>query len=64
MEAPEREETAQQQAPAPGQVEVDEEAAERALDLTLVQEGVLLLPFGRVSSRRALPIPAGRAIFP
>jgi hypothetical protein len=47
MEAPERQETAQQQAPAPGQVEVDEEAAERALDFTLVQEGALLLPFGR-----------------
>jgi outer membrane putative beta-barrel porin/alpha-amylase len=45
--APERQETAQQQAPAPGQVEVDEEAAERALDFTLVQQGVLLLPFGR-----------------
>ena len=47
MEAPERQETAQQQAPAPGQVEVDEEAAERALEFTLVQQGALLLPFGR-----------------
>jgi hypothetical protein len=44
---PARRETAQSQAPAPGQVEVDEEAAERALDFTLVQEGALLLPFGR-----------------
>ena len=62
--APERQETAQQQAPAPGQVEVDEEAAERALDFTLVQEGALLLPFGSSrSSRRASPIPAGPAIF-
>jgi Putative MetA-pathway of phenol degradation len=47
MEAPERQVTAQQQAPAPGQVEVDEEAAERALDFTLVQEGALLLPLGQ-----------------
>jgi hypothetical protein len=44
---PERRERAQSQAPAPGQIEVDEEAAERALDFTLVQEGALLLPFGR-----------------
>jgi hypothetical protein len=42
-----RQETAQAEAPAPGQVTVDEEAAERALDFTLVQEGALLLPFGR-----------------
>ena len=34
-----RQETAQGEAPAPGQVEVDEEAVERALDFTLVQEG-------------------------
>jgi hypothetical protein len=40
-------ETAQQQPTAPGQVEVDEEAAERALEFTLVQQGALLLPFGR-----------------
>jgi Putative MetA-pathway of phenol degradation len=33
---------------APGQFEVDEEAIERALERTLVQEGVLLLPFGQV----------------
>jgi hypothetical protein len=45
--APASQDTAQGQAPAPGQVEVDEEAAERALDFTLVQEGALLLPFGR-----------------
>jgi hypothetical protein len=45
--APASQETAQSQVPAPGQVEVDEEAAERALDFTLVQQGVLLLPFGR-----------------
>ena len=32
-------ETAQSKPPAPGQVEVDEEAAERALDFTLVQQG-------------------------
>jgi hypothetical protein len=44
--APASQETAQQQAPAPGQVEVDEEAAERALEFTLVQQGALLLPFG------------------
>ncbi|MDQ3583231.1 MAG: hypothetical protein M3495_17210 [Pseudomonadota bacterium] len=35
-------------APAvPGQFEVDEEAAERALDRTLVLTGALLLPFGQ-----------------
>ncbi|MGH6897586.1 MAG: hypothetical protein ACREJ5_13740 [Geminicoccaceae bacterium] len=44
---PERRQTAQTEAPAPGQVEVDEEAVERALDFTLVQEGALLLPTGR-----------------
>ena len=44
---PKRQETAQAEAPAPGQFEVDEEAAERALDFTLVEEGALLLPFGR-----------------
>lgn len=33
-------------APAPGQFEVDEDAAERALERTLVQAGVLLLPLG------------------
>lgn len=46
-EEPQRRETAQTAAPAPGQVEVDEEAVERALDFTLVQEGALLLPAGR-----------------
>jgi hypothetical protein len=44
---PERQETAQAATPAPGQFEVDEEAAERALDFTLVEEGALLLPLGR-----------------
>lgn len=34
------------QTAAPGQFEVDEEAAERALERILVQTGVLLLPFG------------------
>lgn len=46
-ETPARAQSAQTQAPAPGQVEVDEEAAERALEFTLVQQGALLLPFGR-----------------
>jgi Putative MetA-pathway of phenol degradation len=32
---------------APGQFEVDEEAVDRALERTLVQEGVLLLPLGQ-----------------
>lgn len=32
--------------PAPGQFEVDEAAAERALERTLVRAGALLLPFG------------------
>jgi hypothetical protein len=32
---------------APGQFEVDEEAIDRALERTLVQTGVLLLPFGK-----------------
>jgi hypothetical protein len=43
---PQRRESAQSQAPAPGQVVIDEEAAERALEFTLVQQGALLLPFG------------------
>ncbi|MEE9425276.1 MAG: LysM peptidoglycan-binding domain-containing protein [Methylococcales bacterium] len=33
---------------APGQFEVDEEAAERALERTLVQEGALLLLYGQI----------------
>lgn len=35
-------------APAPGQVTVTEEEAERALERTLVAAGVLLLPFGQL----------------
>jgi hypothetical protein len=35
-------------AAAPGQVTVDEDAAERALERSLVQAGALLLPFGKV----------------
>jgi outer membrane putative beta-barrel porin/alpha-amylase len=38
--------TAETKPHAPGQVEVNEEAAERALEFTLVQQGALLLPFG------------------
>jgi hypothetical protein len=39
------------QAPAaPGQFEVDEDAVDRALERTLVQEGVLLLPLGRAET--------------
>lgn len=34
--------------PAPGQLEVDPEAAERALERTLTAEGALLLPRGRI----------------
>jgi hypothetical protein len=41
-----RRKAAQAETPAPGQVEVDEEAVERALDFTLVQQGALLLPVG------------------
>ena len=37
----------QQQQGAPGAFEVDEDAAERALERTLVEVGALLLPFGR-----------------
>jgi hypothetical protein len=37
----------QQAPPPPGQFEVDEDSVERALERTLVQEGVLLLPFGQ-----------------
>ena len=33
---------------APGQFKVDEEAAERALERTLVQTGALLLPYGQL----------------
>ncbi|MCE3247597.1 MAG: hypothetical protein K0R41_1422 [Geminicoccaceae bacterium] len=42
------EETTQSQVTEPGQVEIDEEAVERALDFTLVAQGALLLPVGRV----------------
>src|SRR5690606_6793619 len=58
-------ETAQAETPAPGQVEIDEEAAERALDFTLVEQGALLLPAGRVEftpsftyTRRTIDFPA------
>lgn len=37
----------EKQLPAPGIVEVDEEAAERALERTLTAAGALLLPFGQ-----------------
>jgi hypothetical protein len=43
-----RQETAQGEAAAPGQVDIDEEAVERALDFTLVEQGALLLPAGRI----------------
>jgi hypothetical protein len=45
--SPETEAQAPAQPAAPGQFEVDEEAVDRALERTLVQEGVLLLPFGQ-----------------
>lgn len=35
-------------APAPGEFKVDKDAAERALERTLVVQGALLLPFGQV----------------
>jgi len=35
-------------APAPGEFKVDEEAAERALERTLIQRGALLLPVGQM----------------
>jgi Putative MetA-pathway of phenol degradation len=44
---PEGPKTAQTKPPAPGEVEVDQAAAERALEATLVQKGALLLPFGQ-----------------
>lgn len=39
--------TPQQNKPAAGSFEVDEDAAQRALERTLVQTGALLLPFGQ-----------------
>jgi hypothetical protein len=49
---------------APGQFEVDETAIDRALERTLVQEGVLLLPFGQAEiepsftyTRREVDVP-------
>lgn len=63
-ESPPPTETAQQGGPAGGQFEIDEEAADRALDFTLVQQGALLLPFGRAEftpsftyTRRAFDFP-------
>jgi hypothetical protein len=38
-------------AAAPGEFEVDEEAADRALERTLVETGALLLPFGKAEVR-------------
>ena len=38
-------------AAAPGEFEVDEEAADRALERTLVETGALLLPFGKAEIR-------------
>jgi Putative MetA-pathway of phenol degradation len=50
--------------PAPGEFQVDEQAAERALERTLVREGVLLLPFGQAEiqpsfsyTRRVVDVP-------
>ena len=55
----------QQAAPAPGQFTVDEQAAERALERTLVSTGALLVPFGQVEvqptfnyTRREEDVPA------
>jgi len=42
------EDLAQASGEAPGQIEVEEEDVERALERTLVQAGALLLPFGSV----------------
>ena len=49
---------------APGQLEVDESLIDRALERTLVQEGVLLLPFGQAEiepsftyTRREIDVP-------
>jgi hypothetical protein len=44
---PEPEGTVATAQPAPGEFQVDEQAAERALERTLVREGALLLPFGQ-----------------
>ena len=73
--APEPVQTAQAQPPAttegqpaptqaPGQFEVDEAAIDRALERTLIQEGVLLLPFGQAEiepsftyTRREIDVP-------
>lgn len=41
-----QQESTKKKAAAPGTVEVDEQAAERALERTLTQVGALLLPFG------------------
>lgn len=38
----------QSQQPAPGQFTIDEEAAQRALERTLVATGALLVPFGQI----------------
>jgi hypothetical protein len=57
-------ETTPTQSPAPGQFEVDESLIDRALERTLVQEGVLLLPFGQAEiepsftyTRREVDVP-------
>jgi hypothetical protein len=54
---------------APGQFEVDEEAVDRALERTLVQEGVLLLPVGQAEidpsfsyTRREVDVPTFVAV--
>jgi hypothetical protein len=56
---------AERHPPAPGAVEVDEEAAERALERTLTAGGALLLPFGQAEfepvfnyTRRENDVPA------
>ena len=50
---------------APGTIEIDEDAIDRALERTLVQEGALLLPFGQAEiqpsfsyTRRVVDFPA------
>ncbi len=45
-EGPRAEESPAAPAAAPGEFEVDEEVADRALERTLVEQGALLLPFG------------------
>jgi hypothetical protein len=49
---------------APGEIYVDEDSIERALERTLVEEGALLLPFGKVEIQPSVTFERSDSSFP